>query len=104
MVPPKEALGDMRWNGSTALHGAAMRGSNALVQFLVDHGAKLNARNKLGWTPLMCAEGVFVANTEKDWPETVLLIRKLMTEHGLNPDEYNQASLGVKTSRTISAK
>jgi len=104
VVPPKDALGDMRWNGSTALHGAAMRGSNALVQFLVDHGAKLDARNKLGWTPLMCAEGVFVANTEKDWPETVLLIRKLMTERGLNPDTYDQASLGVRTSRTVSAK
>ncbi|PYR33260.1 MAG: hypothetical protein DMF90_21415 [Acidobacteria bacterium] len=104
VVPPKDALGDMRWNGSTALHGAAMRGSNALVQFLVDHGAKLDARNKLGWTPLMCAEGVFVANTEKDWPETVLLIRKLMTERGLNPDKYDQASLGVRTSRTVSAR
>jgi uncharacterized protein len=104
VVPPKDALGDMRWNGSTALHGAAMRGSNALVQFLVDRGAKLDARNKLGWTPLMCAEGVFVANTEKDWPETVLLIRKLMSERGLNPDKYDQASLGVKTSRTVSAK
>lgn len=104
VVPPKNALGDMRWNGSTALHGAAMRGSNAIVQFLVEHGARLDARNKLGWTPLMCAEGVFVANTEKDWPETVTLIRSLMKERGLNPDLYNQASLGVQTSRTAAVK
>jgi ankyrin repeat protein len=104
VVPPKDSLGDMRWNGSTALHGAAMRGSNAIVQFLVDHGARLDARNKLGWTPLMCAEGVFVANTEKDWPETVALMRKLMAERGLNPDLYNQASLGVQTSRTVTVK
>jgi ankyrin repeat protein len=104
VVPPKESLGDMRWNGSTALHGAAMRGSNAIVQFLVEHGARLDARNTLGWTPLMCAEGVFVANTEKDWPETVALIRKLMTERGLNPGLYDQASLGVQTSRTVSVK
>jgi ankyrin repeat protein len=94
-VPPKLSLGDMRWDGSTALHGAAMRGSNAIIQFLVDHGAKLDARNKLGWTPLMCAEGIFVANTLKDWPETVSLIRKLMKDRGLNPDQYNQASIGV---------
>jgi hypothetical protein len=73
-----------------------MRGSNAIVQFLVDHGAKLEARNTLGWTPLMCAEGIFVANTLKDWPDTVALIRKLMKDHGLNPDQYNQASIGVK--------
>jgi ankyrin repeat protein len=95
VVPPRESLGDMRWNGSTALHGAAMRGSGALVQFLVDHGAKIDARNKLGWTPLMCAEGIFVANTFKDWPETVELIRKLMKERGLDPDRYNQASIGA---------
>ena len=99
VVPPKESLGDMRWTGSTALHGAAMRGSNALVRFLVDHGAQIDARNTLGWTPLMCAEGIFVANTLKDWPETVELIRTLMKERGLNPDQYNQASIGAPVSR-----
>jgi ankyrin repeat protein len=99
VVPPKESLGDMRWTGSTALHGAAMRGSNSIVQFLVDHGAKIDARNKLGWTPLMCAEGIFVANTLKDWPDTVAFIRKLMKDRGLNPDQYDQASVGVTVSR-----
>jgi hypothetical protein len=99
VVPPKDSLGDMRWNGSTALHGAAMRGADAIVRFLVDHGAKVDARNNLGWTPLMCAEGIFVANTLKDWPPTVALIRNLMSERGLDPDQYNQASVGVKVSR-----
>jgi uncharacterized protein len=103
VVPPKESLGDMRWNGSTALHGAAMRGSNALVQFLVDHGAKLDARNTLGWTPLMCAEGIFVANTLKYWPETVELIRTLMKARGLDPDRYNQASIGVAAATAATA-
>ena len=98
-VPPKLALGDMRWDGSTALHGASMRGANQIVQLLVEHGAKLDARNTVGWTPLMCAEGVFVANTEKDWPETVKLVTKLMKDRGLNPELYNQASAGVKKSR-----
>ena len=63
--------------------------------------ARLDAKTKLGWTPLMCAEGVSVANTEKDWPETVLLIRKLMTERGLNPDKYDQASLGAQISPAV---
>ena len=69
--------GDMRWNGCNALHGAAMMGSNLIVQYLVDQGADINARNELGWTPLMIAEGVFVANTEKAWPETVALLQDL---------------------------
>jgi len=66
--------GDMRWHGSSALHGAAMMGSNLVVQYLVDLGANVNAQNGLGWTPLMVAKGVFVANTEKAWPETVALL------------------------------
>ena len=73
----QEDRGDMRWSGSTALHGAAMMGSNLIVDYLIDQGADLNARNALGWTPLMIAEGVFVANTEKSWPATVARLREL---------------------------
>ena len=69
--------GDMRWGGCTALHGAAMMGSNLIVQYLIDQGADINARNTIGWTPRMVAEGVFVANTEKAWPETVALLSEL---------------------------
>ena len=69
--------GDMRWGGCTALHGAAMMGSNLIVQYLIDQGADINARNNIGWTPRMVAEGVFVANTEKAWPQTVALLREL---------------------------
>ena len=38
--------------GETALHGAANRGSDLLVKFLVEHGAKLDAKSKAGFTPL----------------------------------------------------
>ena len=74
---PQRDRGDMRWGGSTALHGAAMMGSNAIVRFLIGRGADVNARNAIGWTPLMIAEGVFVANTEKAWPATAALLREL---------------------------
>ena len=76
-LDPQRDRGDMRWGGSTALHGAAMMGSNAVVQFLIEQGADVNARNAIGWTPLMIAEGVFVANTEKAWPATAALLREL---------------------------
>jgi ankyrin repeat protein len=38
--------------GDTALHVAAGRGLNAVVQLLADRGAQLNAKNKRGLTPL----------------------------------------------------
>jgi len=44
--------------GDTAMHGAAGRGANLLVQFLADHGAKLDVKNKQGRTPLDVALGI----------------------------------------------
>jgi ankyrin repeat protein len=38
--------------GDTALHAAASRGFNTIVQLLADKGAQLNAKNKRGLTPL----------------------------------------------------
>ena len=43
--------------GETALHGAAQRGADRVVQFLADHGARLDARNKEGRTPMDEARG-----------------------------------------------
>src|SRR5262249_6009269 len=34
--------------GNTALHGAAARGFNAVVQFLVERGARLDVKNRRG--------------------------------------------------------
>jgi ankyrin repeat protein len=43
--------------GNTALHGASYLGWNALIQFLVDNGANVNAINRQRETPLLIAEG-----------------------------------------------
>ena len=44
--------------GRTALHGAAGIGANALIQFLFDKGANLNAKDRDGYTPLGLAKGL----------------------------------------------
>jgi hypothetical protein len=80
---PDNALGDVRWSGSTALHGAVVSGQPSIVQYLVDHGAQVDARNRLGWTPLMVAEGVFVSNTKKEFAPAAAILRKAMSERRL---------------------
>jgi len=69
-------------NGDTALHGAAHRGANEVVQFLVDHGAKLDVVNTLGWTPYLIADGVLYPNTYNRHLDTAELMLKL----GANPN------------------
>jgi ankyrin repeat protein len=66
-------------HGNTALHGAAARGADQIIQFLVDHGANLNVKNKQDRTPLEVAMGVGgVANTGGGvHPTTVALLQKL---------------------------
>jgi uncharacterized protein len=63
--------------GRTAMHGAALRGANNIVQFLYDHGAKLDIVDKKGWTPLVIAEGVFYPDVFKTEFQTAELLRKL---------------------------
>lgn len=67
-------------NGDTALHGAAFRGANDLVQLLVNHGGRLDAVNKKGWTPLKVADGIFFNATLKSQPQTAAFIRRLLGE------------------------
>jgi uncharacterized protein len=75
--------GDPRWSGSTALHAAVVSNQPSIVQYLVDHGAKLDAKTKTGWTPLMLAGGVFFANSKKEFPAAAEILRKSLTKHGL---------------------
>ena len=81
----------------TALHGAAHKGHTEVVQLLVDHGARLDARDGgsrdtiagdlLGhtWEPLDYAEGLVRVGVQSalPHPETAALIRKLMADRGL---------------------
>jgi cytohesin len=69
-------VGDPRWSGSSALIGSVISGQASIVQYLVDHGARVNTKTKLGWTPLMVAEGVFFANAKKEYPAAATILRR----------------------------
>jgi uncharacterized protein len=84
--------------GDTALHTAAQNGFDTVIQYLVDHGAQVNAKNGRGQTPLAVASqrgrggrgggrGAAVAGADPDGSEpqvtavpastTIALLRKL---------------------------
>lgn len=72
-----KVMGDPRWSGSTPLHSAVVSGQPSIVQYLIDHGANVNAKTKTGWTPLMMAEGVFFANAKKEFPGAAAILKKV---------------------------
>jgi uncharacterized protein len=74
-------------NGETALHGPAWRGSNEVVTMLVEAGAKLDAKNNRGWSPLTIATGVSINARVMMNLHTARLLRELMTARGLDTVE-----------------
>jgi ankyrin repeat protein len=88
--------------GFTPLHGAALRASDDIVQFLADHGAKLDATTKEeGWTPLRIATGVYYTGTVKLGDSTAALLRRLMKAQGLPVPEYkNPVDYGMSVKQT----
>ena len=84
-------------DGRTALHGAAHKGRNEVVQLLVDRGAKLDARDGgsrdtvsgdlvgHGWLPVDYADGLVRVGVQSaiPHPETAALLRKLMAERNV---------------------
>jgi len=76
-------VGDPRWSGSTPLIGAVVSGQPSIVQWLVDHGARVDEKTTLGWTPLLVAEGVFFANAKKEFPRSAAILRKALSADGV---------------------
>ena len=70
--------------GETALHGAAYRGGNTIVDYLVSKGAKLDAKSNQGWTPWTIANGVFYTLFFKEQKQTADHLAKLMAERGIS--------------------
>jgi ankyrin repeat protein len=65
-------------NGNTALHGAAFTGANSVVRLLVERGARLDVKDKLGYLPVTIAEGIHIAALLKYRPDTAVLLHELM--------------------------
>jgi ankyrin repeat protein len=84
-------------DGRTALHGAAHKGRDAVVQRLVEHGARLDMKDNgsrdtvngallgHGWLPLDYAQGLVRVGVQSAiaHPDTASLIRKLMADAGI---------------------
>lgn len=64
--------------GLRAIHGAANRGSDDIVRFLVEKGAATDTPDKEGRTPLVWAQGVFLATHPPEAkPTTIALLQQL---------------------------
>lgn len=62
-----------------AIHGAANRGWESIIQILADHGAKLDVKDIAGRTPMIFAQGIFLAiRPPEAKPKAIALLKKLM--------------------------
>ena len=69
--------------GVTALMGAANRGSDAIIRFLVDNGADLTALDNENRSALVWAKGVFLAtHPAESKPSSMALLAELLTAQG----------------------
>jgi uncharacterized protein len=92
-IDPTVADGD----GRTALHGAAHKGRTGVIRLLVEHGAKLDARDKGSrdtftgtlqghtWMPIDYSRGLVRVGVQSaiPHPEAEALLKMLMEERGI---------------------
>src|SRR5271154_76029 len=65
--------------GLTAMHGAANRGWTSIMQILADRGAKLDVKDNAGRTPMIFAQGIFLAvRPPEAKPKAMALLNRLM--------------------------
>ncbi len=94
-------------DGRVALHGAAHKGRNSVVQLLVDHGARLDtpddgSRDSISgamyghlWTPIEYARGLVRVGVQSAiaHPATEALLKQLLEQKGLPVPPPLQASI-----------
>jgi hypothetical protein len=95
--------------GYTPLHYAAVRGDNALIQYLVSKGANVKAVSRLGQSPVDMARGGRAGYFDRTYyPETVALLQGMgspfLCQHTMfrGTGDWCEGS-GVPAFETISA-
>jgi ankyrin repeat protein len=67
--------------GIAAIHGAANRGANDVIEYLAANGARLDMADAQGRTPLDWAKGVFLAtHPPVPKPDTIALLERLLEQ------------------------
>ena len=72
------------------MHGAAYKNLPSMAKYLQDQGADIklwNTKNKLGWTPLLIAEGYRPGNFKPSFA-TVDAITEVMLTNGVKPPHW----------------
>ena len=84
----------VNYRGETALHGAAFRGVNSVVDYLVEQGADLDARTVDGWSALAIADGFSYSDFYKAQKHTAAHLRELMVARGIDVEAEGHAIPG----------
>ena len=64
------------------LHGAVLCNQPSILQYLLDKGADPTIKSRLGWTPYTLTQGIFMANSKKEFPVAAQILKKALAEKG----------------------
>ena len=85
----KSDLNAVNDEGDTAMHGAAFKQFPEVVRYLAEHGADpaiWNRKNKLGWTPLRIAVGVYRGMHLRGSVPTANALKEILAAKGLSTE------------------
>lgn len=83
-------------HGWTALHGAAYKGIDPIVQFFVEHGARMERFDEYGQTPLSIASAVITVGSKDAYYQSSRVVRKTTADLLLKFDARPLAESGVQ--------
>ena len=83
-------------HGWTALHGAAYKGVDSVVQFLVEKGAKMEVFDEYGQTPLSIANAVITVGSRDAYYQSSRVVRKSTSDLLLKLGAKPLAESGVQ--------